>query len=152
VAVHAAKLVADKANPDRKGLRGSAVYFDHSVTAVVYLRSGERRSRGFLGGSADKAESDESEARNRLVLATVLENTDGGTMNLKVISELSLLGDAVAVPKLVALAPGQKVTLEPFHSSHGEVHTLEVTLTLKRDGIVETQKFSLAPLAKNEPK
>jgi len=152
MAVRGIKEAVDPAQPM---LRDSATFYASGVQATaVLLPVKKERSRAaavFLGGEEANNQplpgSEPPSPDVRMVLWTVLTNRAGATAEIEVESETCALGTAAS--KMVVLAPGQKVTLEPIWSARKQnLENLEVTLTLKLHGAVEKERLELAQVRK----
>lgn len=148
LAVRGIKQTVDPAQP---ALRDSAVFYAGGVRATAVLmpvRKGRSGMAAVVLG--DEAANDQpmlgyepASSDVRMALWTVLINRSGSTQEIEVQSETCVLGKTKG--KRVALAPGQRVMLEPIWSDQGQnLENLDVTLTLELRGVVEERKLALA--------
>jgi len=151
----AVRGIHETVDPAQPVLRDSAVYYAGGIQATAVLMPVRKGRSGaaalFLGDEAGNGlplpgyESASPDAR--MVLWTVLTNRAGVTAEIEVASETCALGTIKG--KVVALAPGQRVMLEPLWSAQDQnLQNLEVTLTLKLRGIAEENKLMLAQVRK----
>ncbi|HKB90822.1 MAG TPA: hypothetical protein VKC60_09940 [Opitutaceae bacterium] len=153
-AVQTARLVDRQVNPPQPMLHGSIGFFANSVSGTAQLRPIEKRWRGPIGSLIAQTSDSQKTAdsvNDRMVLWATLTNNTPESTEVTVLSIDSPLGKAVPKEKTVALAPGQKVVLDPMRSAHEKnFDSFEVTVTLKRGDVVETQKIMLAPEKKKK--
>jgi len=150
-AVHSVRLVQRELSPPQPVLRGTAAFFDGSIQVVVVLRPAARRRSKFFG--EDAGDDDESDSatppppKNRMALWASFTNVGKETAVATVLRVDSILGKAVPAPQVIALAPGQKVVLDPLRSPHADnLKKLDVALSLQRGAAVEVQTVALRPL------
>lgn len=147
LAVRGIKQTVDPAQPV---LRDAAAFYGGDVQATAVLMPVKKGRSGaaaiLLGEEAANDQPmlgyEQSLSDARLALWTVLANRSGATEEIEVQAETCALGKTKI--EIVALAPGQRVMLEPIWSAQDQnLESLEVTLALKRRGVVEERKLAL---------
>jgi hypothetical protein len=149
----AVRGIRETVAPSQPILRDSVAFFSAGIQATAVLmpvKKGHSGAAAFLlgedqGNNLPLPGYEASMPDARMVLWTVLTNRAGVTAEIKVRSETSALG--TTKNKTIALAPGQRVMLDPFWSTRDQnLENLAVTLTLELSGIVEEDRLMLAQL------
>jgi hypothetical protein len=146
----AVRGIKETVDPTQPILRDSAAFYTGGIQATAVLmpvRKGRSGAAAVLLG--DEEANDQpmlgyrpSSSDDRMALWTVLTNRTGGMQEIEAQSETCALGATKS--RIVALAPGQRVMLEPIWSAQDQnLENLDVTLTLKLHGIVEARKLAL---------
>lgn len=140
-------------SPEQPLLRDSIRFDTGNIQATAVLlpvRKGRSGAAALLFGGGEASNQpvlgyEPASPEVRMALWTVLANRSQATEEVEVQSEVSPLG--TIKDKRVALAPGQKVVLEPIWSAKDQnLQNLDVTLTLKVLGIVEERKLALGQM------
>jgi hypothetical protein len=151
----AVRSIHETIAPSQPVLRDSVVFFSGGIRATAVLvpvKKGRLGAAAFVGGedqgsNLPGAGYGASMPGARMVLLTVLTSGSAVTAEVKVRSETSALG--TTKDRTVALAPGQRVMLEPFWSARDQnLQNLGVTLTLELSGVVEENRLMLAQVRK----
>lgn len=151
IALLGARYVDEKVNPPQPVLRASAPFFDHAVIVSVALRPVVKRRLGLGALFHDDTAQDQPDETTapkspdeRMAQWTALTNSGTGTVEFTVSSVDSLLGMVPALPKLVSLAPSQRVLLDPLRSARKDnLPSLEVKVILARGDTSEDRVLLL---------
>ncbi len=146
----AVRGIKETVDPTQPILRDSAAFYSGGIQATAVLMPVKKGRSGvaavLLG---DEVANDQpmlgyrpSSSGVRMALWTVLTNRSGSMVEIEAQSETCVLGDTKS--RIVALAPGQRVMLEPIWSAQEQnLENLDVTLALELHGVVEARKLAL---------
>jgi hypothetical protein len=158
VAVKGVMIIDHKIDPPQPLLVGSQKFFGDALVARVYLRPAGRGKLDRLA-SLGATQEDSGPAREealtkdddaptpRMAVWTTFINPGPETIEVTVKKITTDLGETVARPRPIALAPNQDVVFAPFKSAHKpNFEKMTVTVELERKGAGEVRTFVLSPL------